>query len=264
MADKDEYNDEYQFADLDAVSASEEDNSGRVSPAPVVPEGELGGSGKDNIKIKALIVVIIVIVAMVAYKMVGSLLSEKIPVEKASVPKMAITPPVPLHTQPPVQHIMPPPEAALPTLDSKVTQKLSALELTQQNMQSDVSSVSNQLGGISKNVDAMVAKMAELNGVITNLSAKVDEQSHEIEKLTIRREVKRVHHVAPKGPRYPKYYIQAVIPGRAWLIATNGATLTVREGTVVAGYGMVKLIDPSQGRVVTSSGQVIRFSQEDS
>jgi intracellular multiplication protein IcmG len=63
---------------------------------------------------------------------------------------------------------------------------------------------------------------------------------------------------------YSRYNIQAVIPGRAWLIATNGATLTVSQGTAIPGYGIVKLIDPVQGKVTTSSGQIIRFSQEDS
>ncbi|HAF87135.1 MAG TPA: type IV secretion protein IcmG, partial [Legionellales bacterium] len=60
------------------------------------------------------------------------------------------------------------------------------------------------------------------------------------------------------------YYIKAVIPGRAWLIAANGSTLTVSEGTNIKGYGMVKLIDSTQGRILTSSGRVIRFSQQDS
>jgi intracellular multiplication protein IcmG len=109
-------------------------------------------------------------------------------------------------------------------------------------------------------------KMAELNQVITQLNAKLETQSQVIERLTVR--------TAPKPPKPRvlngflnqrlKYYVQAVIPGRAWLIATNGATLTVREGTLISGYGVVKLIDPTQGRVLTSSGRIIRFSQSDS
>ena len=60
------------------------------------------------------------------------------------------------------------------------------------------------------------------------------------------------------------YYIQAVIPGRAWLVSSQGLTITVREGTSVPGYGIVKLIDPNQGRILTSSGRTITFSQQDS
>ena len=73
-----------------------------------------------------------------------------------------------------------------------------------------------------------------------------------------------VHHINKPSAPPIHYYIQAVIPGRAWIIATNGSTLTVREGTNIAGYGIVRLIDPLDGRIVTSSGQIIRFSQEDS
>ena len=58
--------------------------------------------------------------------------------------------------------------------------------------------------------------------------------------------------------------MQAVIPGRAWLIANNGSTITVREGTPIPGYGIAKIIDPIKGRVMTSSGKEIRFSQDDS
>ena len=267
MADKDEYNDEYQFADLDAVTPNEGDDSGSPAAGPVVSEQEPARPRTNDVKRKALIVVIIVIVAMVSYKIVGSMFSAKKDITKTSTPVIQPKQPVPVQSQlqPLVQPTTPQPQTPLPSIDPKVTQKLSDLESSQQSMRSDVSSVSNQLGGIGRSVDAMVAKMTELNGIITNLSAKVDEQSHEIEQLTIRREAaKKVHHVEAKGPQYPKFYIQAVIPGRAWLIATNGATLTVREGTVVAGYGMVKLIDPNQGRVLTSSGQVIRFSQQDS
>jgi len=61
-----------------------------------------------------------------------------------------------------------------------------------------------------------------------------------------------------------QYFLQAIIPGRAWLISTNGDTVTVREGTRISSYGVVRFIDAKRGRVLTSSGQVIRFSQEDS
>ena len=260
MADKDQYNDEYQFADLDAIGADSGDE-GEVAEASSNLAAEASESAnKNNIKRNAIIAVGVVIIAMVAYKFVGSFFSEKeMPIKTipTSVPKVV---PTPIQ----IQSVVPSSNPSVPSADGKVNQQLSALELGQQNMRSDVSSVNEQLGGISSNVNAMIAKMTELNGIIASLSAKVDEQSHELEQLTIRREAKKMHHVSHKPIHYPKYYLQAVIPGRAWLIAKNGATLTVREGTVIAGYGMVKLIDPNQGRVSTSSGQVIRFSQEDS
>lgn len=266
--DHDQYNDEYQFADLDTISSEPGDANESIADSPGATEKARAGTAPDdgNIKRKVLIIIALVIVFMVMYKIVGSFLAPKKVSVSTSVP--ALTPvATPVVAPPPVQPQTVVPVAAVPvsSVDPRVSEKLSALESTQQSMRSEVSSVNDQLGGMANNVNAMIAKMSELNGVITNLSAKVDAQSREIEELTIRRQVvNKTYQRAHNAPHYTKYYLQAVIPGRAWLIATNGATLTVREGTVLAGYGMVRLIDPNQGRVTTSSGQVIRFSQEDS
>lgn len=262
MADKDQYNDEYQFADLDAINPDSGDESGKTGEGLEGAAAPRQLATDNQIKRNVIIVVAVLVLAFVIYKGVGLFSAEKKLPVNISAPVLA-----PVVQQAPIQS---PPAASLvqappPSVDTNVAQKLSALEFSQQSMRADVSSVSDKLGGISNNLNAIVAKMSELNGIIANLNTKVDEQSREIEQLTIRREeAKKASHFVPKAIHYPKYHIQAVIPGRAWLIATNGATLTVREGTVVAGYGMVRLIDPNQGRVMTSSGQVIRFSQEDS
>lgn len=267
MADKDDFSDEYQFADLDAGNPNEADDSVSTATDTTKFDGPaVTGIGKNDVVKKGVIVLIVVFVVIVAYKIIGSFSSDKkIVIQKSAeiIPPVPAAPPqlTPVSQTPAYVTNQPP----VSNGDSKVSQKLTELESTQQSMRTDVSSVNDQLGGISKNVDSLIAKLNDLNTVIANLSVKVDEQSHEIDQLTMQRiKPKKVQHVVRKGIAYPKYFLQAVIPGRAWLIATNGATLTVREGTVVAGYGMVKLIDPRQGRVTTSSGQVIRFSQEDS
>lgn len=272
MADNDQNNDEYQFADLDAITpdAGDDHESVIIDDNPIdspvdnaIAEEESAQKSrtifdKNNIRRNALIAVGGLILLIVLYELLGAIFSGK-KQPTAMVP--AVTQPI---AQP--KPVIPTAQAPAPMIDPQVNQRLSVLETTQQTLRSDVSTINDQLGGISRNMDALSAKMTELIGVIANLNTKVDEQAREIEQLTIRRvEAKRVTHpTVRKAPHYPKYYLQAVIPGRAWLIATNGATLTVREGTIIAGYGMVKLIDPNQGRVVTSSGKVIRFSQEDS
>jgi intracellular multiplication protein IcmG len=196
----------------------------------------------------------------------GSIFSDKKVTVKSTTPVM--TAPAPVQSIPstptPVSVPAPAPKASDANVDIQINQKLSVLEVTQQGMRNDVSSVSSQIGGITTNLNTLVAKIAELEGIISSLNTKLDDQTRVIEQLTIRRTVKKAHYAPHKAVHYPKYFIQAVIPGRAWLIATNGATLTVREGTIIAGYGIVKLIDPNQGRITTSSGQIIRFSQQDS
>ncbi|MGQ3888118.1 type IVB secretion system protein IcmG/DotF [Legionella sp. CNM-1927-20] len=148
---------------------------------------------------------------------------------------------------------------------SQLDQKISAIDINQQGMRADINTLNNQLSGINSNISNLNVKIENLTQIINTLSATIEKQINQIAALTAVKKAPRVKKVVRRVivPRR-MYYIQAVIPGRAWLIASNGSTLTVREGTNIPGYGVVKLIDPNQGRVLTSSGRIIRFSQQDS
>lgn len=262
MADSDQYNDEYQFADLDTIEPNE---AGEGEPSAETRSEEL--SKKDerkyfepqNLKRNAAIAVGGLIFIIILYKWLSA----------SPIPQKIVEPDItPVKVVKPMESIAPAstPEKMPPMIDNNVSQKISALELGEQNMRTDISTINEQLASMTNNLNAMNTKLAELSGMVTNLSSKLDQQIKVIEqKAVVQRQMKRTyypsHHV--RAP-YNKYYLQAVIPGRAWLMATSGATLTVREGTNIPGYGMVKLIDPSQGRVLTSSGQTIKFSQNDS
>lgn len=50
------------------------------------------------------------------------------------------------------------------------------------------------------------------------------------------------------------YSVQAIIPGRAWLRADNGDTLTVAEGDTIKDVGQVTKIDPYDGIVEIKVG----------
>ena len=265
MVDNEKYDDEYQFVDpeggvdaLDYVAETE-------TPAASEPSMfDKTFAGKSVLIRNALVVIVLLIVVMVIFPLVRTLLLGKSkPVEMVAAPmkpapiSVPVSPPPSISTQASAQ------------LNEQMSRKLATLESNQERMQTEVSTTNTQLGEINTNINEMMSKVSELNRVITLYSTKVDEQSREIAQLTaeaaalkkakMKRVVKHKSIVPPL-----KYYIQAVIPGRAWLLVSNGSTLTVREGTVIAGLGTVKLIDPRQGRVILSSGRVIRFSQEDS
>ncbi|WP_028388103.1 type IVB secretion system protein IcmG/DotF [Legionella fairfieldensis] len=267
MADNDQYNDEYQFADLDVISP--DSLGGEEGTSRDEPTQEPVKKGGTTIKRNALIVIGLVVLSMLGYKFLGSFFTGKPSdtQEKATVPPMAA---VQTQQTPPPAVVAPAPVAPPPVIqsspdNSQFTQKLSALEMGQQNVRSEVNSVNTQLNGINTNVNELTEKIADLNRMLTVLAEKVDQQSSKIAVLTERAKPRPVRRpMVARRVIGPVYYIQAVIPGRAWLIATNGSTLTVREGTQIAGYGIVKLIDPNQGRVLTSSGRVIRFSPQDS
>lgn len=278
MADNNQ-NDEYHLSNEDDFNPTVLDNE----PVPLDSESSSATTGKKNIneiKRNALIAVGLVIIVIIIFKLLGSLFTSK-PVEKANVPPVSVSTvealPPPINT--PTQFQSEPAVSSANTSEltsvsqteldgSKITQKLSVLEVSQQTIRSQMMTVNSQLEGVSASVNDLTIKMAALNQMIATLAAKVDQQAQTIALLTTKTArpcpiVQKQRVFAPSQPTYT-YYIQAVIPGRAWLVASNGATLTVREGTTIAGYGTVKLIDPLSGRVVMSSGRVIRFSQQDS
>ncbi len=272
MVDNEKYDDEYEFVDPETGSTDAMDYTADAASQSSGEQSVIDKTfaGKSGVIRNVLIVVVLIIAVMVIYPFIHSSLSvpKKTSLIKTvtheTTVKEYIAPIKPEPVNAPVPYV-----SASSDVDEKITQKLAALESSQEQMQTEFASSNTQLSGINNNINEMMTKVTELNRIIALYASKVDEQSREIEQLTAQaaalKKAQTPHHVRHKitSPSL-KYYIQAVIPGRAWLIASNGSTITVREGTVIAGLGMVKLIDPRQGRVVISSGRVIRFSQEDS
>jgi intracellular multiplication protein IcmG len=267
MAENDQDNDEYKFAELDSLGGDEDELN---EPTSAKQGQQFDGK---NVKRNALIAVGVIILAMVVYKLVGWMHSGKSNNTSQITPTPAaqvVTPPTettitststPAASAPVVQE-----QPIVTTTDNNLNQKVSAIEQVQQSVKTEISSVGEQVGVVNNNINNLNTQIANLNQVIGNLTNQLAKQSEEINILMARTQPKPIVHRVRNQIRVPRtiYYIQAVIPGRAWLIGSNGSTLTVREGTNITGYGVVKLIDSMQGRVLTSSGQIIRFSQEDS
>jgi len=265
MAENDQNNDEYKFAELDSL-----DNESMHEAEPAYNTSRSTETGQKNVKRNALMVVGVIVLAMVIYKLSGIIFSGK---DKAETSQASITPINQESTQQ-VQKTITPPVTPTPvvvqpqpvsTTDNDLKQKVNAIEQAQQSVRAEVNTVGQQVGTVNNNVNNLNTQIANLNQTIANLTTQLAKQSEEITILMARSQPKKIKIVRPKMLVRPLvYYIQAVIPGRAWLIGSNGSTITVREGTKVAGYGTVKLIDSLQGRILTSSGHIIRFSQEDS
>lgn len=268
MADNDQ-NDEYKFTELDSLdndSMEHEYVAGDQSSSIEEPKPH-----KKDVKRNALIVVGLVILVMVLYKLIGGFFSGKSTTEaKGNIPAAPVaSEPMP-QTQPVHSELVPSPiEQVQPAVredNSILRQKVDSIESNQQNVQSQVSSMNEQVGNVNNNVSNLTAQIDKLNQTLNDLTSQLSRQSAEINLLMERtkpKPIKRIIRPFRQG-QVNIYYINAVIPGRAWLIGTNGSTLTVREGTKITGYGVVKLIDPMEGRVLTSSGRIIQFSQEDS
>ena len=151
--------------------------------------------------------------------------------------------------------------------ENKTMQRnLSRIKESQDSINSRVSSLSNDTFKLNTEYQEINEKINRLADQVEKLASAVEDQSHTIMVMIEKhRRQQRTHVNHPiRQKTYMKYNVQAVIPGRAWLIGQNGSTLTVRKGSIIPGYGVVTLIDVSQGRVMTNSGKIIAFAQTDS
>lgn len=278
MADNDQ-NDEYKFNEYESYDQEPMDKSDSGSNPSQSPSGQPPRSPKKDVRRNALIVAGIVVAVMVGYKVVGGWFSGKSTSDKGSslppAPVAQITSQpqqqqLPVETAPVQTEIAPQPVQAAPQViqaeNPALKQQVESIATNQQNVQTQVTSMSEQVGNVNNNVNNLTSQVNRLSQTITDLTNQLSRQSEEINILMQRTKPKPIRRVL-RPQHFGQaniYYINAVIPGRAWLIGTNGSTLTVREGTKIAGYGVVKLIDSMEGRILTSSGRVIRFSQDDS
>lgn len=265
MADNDQNNEEYEFSDMEGISPE----LGDVGDETEQYESSdiYGAPPTSNVRRNALIVIGAAVFLMLGYQFIGSwfTVQKELPKETPKVAMPIKAQPQPQPIQPVVQPSQIPEPPVTASQDEKaIKQKIAAMEIGQQSLRQDISTMSNQMSGMNSNVNDLSEQYSKINQMLEQLSQQLEQQSAELARLRMNMKPKRVHPAAKVRTIPVTYNLQAVIPGRAWLIASNGSTLTVREGTTIKGYGMVKLIDPIQGKVITSSGKIIRFSQQDS
>lgn len=267
MAENDQDNEEYQFEEIESY----EQDASDMNPLDTETDSSIKNNPFENKNIKrnALITIGVVVLLMVMYQFSGFFFAKK---KEHKQDMTALPPAVEVQAQVDEPKVTTPPKpiaqetASVQSMESSdLKQQVASIEQSQLSTKAELDNMSGNVNTINSNMSQLSNQIAQLNQVISNLTEQVNKQSEEIKAL-----MNRAHPVKTKKiktsiavPRL-SYYLQAVIPGRAWLIASNGSTLTVREGTQIAGYGTVRLIDSVQGRVLTSSGRVIRFSQEDS
>jgi intracellular multiplication protein IcmG len=288
MADKDTRvedigdNDEYQFADLDGLGTESMD---AVLDADEVDEAEFEETGEgvssppgrgrlDPHMIKIIkngaLVVGGLILFLLAYKVVMSFMAASPKVINKNIPVVVrqtaqVQPQTPKVSMPVPRPVAQVSNEALDNADKKIT----ALEQERGRLQTDVFAMQKQIRDVTQTVGSMTASLNDIKQSMEQINEKMEQQSQQMVRLQSIKRTKRrastpsVKKVTPKVEQ-TQYYIQAIIPGRAWLMSTKGAMLTVSRGSAVPGYGDVRLINPKLGRIFMSSGRVIQFSQADS
>lgn len=138
----------------------------------------------------------------------------------------------------------------------------SGPDLTEQNhnLQNQVSGLASNLSTLQSNLTLLSNQLAAQNTKMDALETKLDQLSQQksTEKHANRKFTKK-HKKAKVGTTRPVYYIQSVIPGRAWLVDGLGKNITVSTGDRLQGYGKVTQVDAITGQVFTSSGAIIKY-----
>lgn len=124
-------------------------------------------------------------------------------------------------------------------MQADYTEKLA--NVTQQNKQ-----LEEEVQKLNTNVASIEARLNQLVQLLVKQQA--DSQQA--------KEASPVQSATPAAPKLP-YTVQAIIPGRAWLRADNGDTLTVTEGDTIKDVGRVTKIDPYDGVIEINTGRKV-------
>jgi len=260
MSDNKNFDDEYQYVE------ESENGPTFTEESESIPEEEGGdlyadkittALGKPDIRRNAIIVILALFFLIGLIKIFSS--SEKH--NESSEPS-------------PSTQVKPEPQQAIqaPSINQPSSQEIDGLVNNQKNIQNSMNGFNQQISQMTSQMNTLAGNIQTLQQQLVDMQTKQTVIISSIEELakSPRSRQNVVHHQEKAyrervftGPRYfIHYYIQAIIPGRAWLINSEGQTLTVRLGSNVPGYGSVQAIDPLQGRVRMSSGKILRFNQD--
>lgn len=270
MSDDKNFEQEYQYVDesgLDDNQNSTEEVIEQANPktknSPDYASQVRNIIQQPNIRRNGLIAVGALVFLIFLLKFMGK---DEIPKQSGNTAKPKVPEKIAQVSNPMLQA---PTQLKMPTFANQNVQP-DRLNEIERNLQSNLSSMRDQIGQLSNQVNNLTSTNQALNTQISELSSKLLANQRALEELIAVKKSRPA--IVPSSPMnfksQPKiekiaYYVQAVIPGRAWLISSQGTTLTVRVGSKVPGLGVVHRIDELQGRVLMSTGHIIAFAQAD-
>lgn len=144
-------------------------------------------------------------------------------------------------------------------LQADLQKQLAEIQANNTDSNQQISTISDQLTALGTTVENLNNSVTGINQQLQELTSQVQAQQSTINKLQ-KKATPVKHHVASKPVvLLPTWQVQALIPGRAWLIADNGDSLTVSVGTPLPGYGRITAISVVNGFVKTSTGAILHF-----
>ena len=150
-----------------------------------------------------------------------------------------------------------------PLVRSQIQQIAQGVVSVQKNSQlnrTDLNKLSAALASVNRTLVQLDNRLNVINEDLNKTRAELANQKKQVAKQMLVRKARARRRSRRRLAKLPSYHLEAAIPGRAWLKAQNGSTLTVVVGDRLPGYGYIKQILPQQGVLTTSSGRVVRYS----
>ncbi len=148
-----------------------------------------------------------------------------------------------------------------PIIDPQVIAQLTSLKSDSMNNGAVIRQLQAQVQQLTNALNQARAQQQQSNQSLMILVSQVQQLTAQVKALTQPKLVK-VGKAAPKVDLAPviTFQLRAVVPGRAWIVGSDGQSQSVAVGDHVDQYGTVQSIDADAGVVITTSGKTIKFS----
>jgi intracellular multiplication protein IcmG len=250
----DENNDvEYQLSDDDETVYEPEEEHHRAGGSPE----ESKPPKKPSKKRFFIGIIVVIVVIFVSYRLIRFISARR---EVKPVTAVAVT-------KKPLQVVVKPTSKQIPTFSEiqKVKQLQQKNVTAMEDLKKQQSGTQTSLEGFHQRMSSIDNRIDNLQGLTKNMASQVKEVQQTQQKQQQARKAMLARRARAKAARIRQlrrkksYFVQAVIPGRAWLRGADGSAITIIKGDKIPGYGQVVAIDPYSGVVAMSSGIKLRY-----
>jgi len=190
---------------------------------------------------RVTVVVLVVIIALIAFKIMRG--RNKIqPVVKSHPVVQQSAPRLVAQTQP----------------SPELINQLNALKQSADENQAQISQLQNQLTDMGTQLRQSNSTQEQLNQSMSVLVQELKQLANKTQKQPVKKIKKAALPIRPIV-----FHLKAIVPGRAWIVSNDGLSESVSVGDTIARYGTVKVVDANRGMVLTSSGKVIGYGEND-
>lgn len=130
-----------------------------------------------------------------------------------------------------------------------------ALEAKSNALDQTISQQQQSITQLQGNMETLQESVNTLTTSVSTLTEKFDALDSKLTKPAVKQASRSV-----SAPPPITYFVRAMVPGRAWLQASNGSTLSVAVGNEVPGHGTVSNVALGSGQVIMSDGSVFAYN----